>query len=838
MRTVRDPIAVRFNDQTDSPTAPLPRGTPTMLAILLTVLLVTWLPSGAARADWTPERATGGFTLDPDDRFRARAFFNSVYRASEDTPVGFTGDPGTCIPGDTAAGFKSAVLARVNYFRAMAGVPAAVTFRADFNTRAQQGALLMYANQQLSHTPPNTWTCWTQAGRDAAEASNLSLGSLGWDAVHAQMIDNGDNNAPVGHRRWLLYPQTQEMGTGDLPATAGDSATNALWHDDNRRFAPRPATRESFVAWPPPGHVPHPVVAPRWSFSYPGADFTNATVSMRRDGALIGTTLETVQPPQGANWFIGENTLVWVPEGLDPNTGNPAWPRPNADTRYSVTIDKVRIGGADQRFDYEVIIFDPDQPGPGEPLPVISGPAQVPPLAPTWLSFSPVPGAVGYELRHLHVQDASVFEGAEGALGGILDGSAAEYDLVSTVIRASGTKSFHLAHYTEPGDEPPPPELQFVELADAYLLGAASELRFQSRLSWATDYQWAKAQVSFDDGDTWLDVYAQAGVGDAGETAFTQRSVSLAPYAGKAARIRFAYAVIARDRRSEWFPQTQEGVGFYIDDIELIAARRVLGDQIQPLGPDPWFSFTPGAAGQHALQLRALLWAHYPGLDWGPLHQLTTQDTAPLVALEPDSLSGHAGETLGLTLTYRNGGTSPLTGAALGLALGNGLTLVQADPPASSGPLGWTLGTLAPGAAADIALTLRLPTTAAQGDAHEVSATLTTDQGSAFSTAAIDTDNTTLPDSDGDGIPDLYDNCPAVSNPDQANQDTDPEGNACDDDDDGDGIPDLEDNCPNIPNADQTDADGDRQGAACDSDDGFCHACLPSRGGWRAILGQ
>ena len=47
-------------------------------------------------------------------------------------------------------------------------------------------------------------------------------------------------------------------------------------------------------------------------------------------------------------------------------------------------------------------------------------------------------------------------------------------------------------------------------------------------------------------------------------------------------------------------------------------------------------------------------------------------------------------------------------------------------------------------------------------------------------------------DTDSDGIPDATDNCPAASNPDQANFDTDAFGDACDDDDDNDGITDTD----------------------------------------------
>ena len=52
-------------------------------------------------------------------------------------------------------------------------------------------------------------------------------------------------------------------------------------------------------------------------------------------------------------------------------------------------------------------------------------------------------------------------------------------------------------------------------------------------------------------------------------------------------------------------------------------------------------------------------------------------------------------------------------------------------------------------------------------------------------------------DSDTDGVPDVTDNCPTVSNPSQANTDMDGQGDACDSDDDNDGLTDNSgDNCP------------------------------------------
>jgi hypothetical protein len=76
-----------------------------------------------------------------------------------------------------------------------------------------------------------------------------------------------------------------------------------------------------------------------------------------------------------------------------------------------------------------------------------------------------------------------------------------------------------------------------------------------------------------------------------------------------------------------------------------------------------------------------------------------------------------------------------------------------------------------------------------------------------------------VPDTDGDGVPDATDNCPLVANSDQADNDGDGQGDACDADDDNDGDLDGADNCLLVANSDQADNDGDGQGDACDADD-------------------
>jgi MBG domain-containing protein/thrombospondin type 3 repeat protein len=75
------------------------------------------------------------------------------------------------------------------------------------------------------------------------------------------------------------------------------------------------------------------------------------------------------------------------------------------------------------------------------------------------------------------------------------------------------------------------------------------------------------------------------------------------------------------------------------------------------------------------------------------------------------------------------------------------------------------------------------------------------------------------PDGDSDGVPNAVDNCPFISNPDQADLDRDGAGDACDPDDDGDGAADVVDNCPVLANPTQLDEDRDGTGDACEVQD-------------------
>ena len=77
-----------------------------------------------------------------------------------------------------------------------------------------------------------------------------------------------------------------------------------------------------------------------------------------------------------------------------------------------------------------------------------------------------------------------------------------------------------------------------------------------------------RVQISINDSVSWSDLYTQAGTGSADEAGFTSKSVSLSGYANRVARFRVSYEI----DNGSYYPQGSSGIGFYIDNIEIIDA--------------------------------------------------------------------------------------------------------------------------------------------------------------------------------------------------------------------------------------------------------------------------
>ena len=621
---------------------------------------------GGTHGGARPQSVTGGFSVDTSSREASRVFYNTIYAASEGFAEGWTGDILNGVPGTNLPAFDDAILRRVNYYRAMAGIPAAVVADAVYAAKAQQAALMMSANRQLNHTPPATWTFYTAEGAEAAKSSNLALGTTGPASIDGLMFDTGANNPAAGHRRWFLYPQTKRMGTGNVPASQGYPASDATWVIDSNYGTTRPATRDNLVAWPPPGFVPYSLVPARWSCSLGDSSFAAATVSMTRDGVPVPTRIESRQ-----NGF-GENSVVWVPGDLDPNSGSATpFAPPAVDSTNVITIDGVVINGVSQRLTYTTVLFDPSRPGADSKGAIPSGPSTSTVGQGNTYTFNALPNADAYRWRQATLAAYTKVEGAEDAVPNVVIVSSAGYSAIVSGTAATGSHSFHLAHAL--------PERQSVTLAANLLLGSAPELRFSQFVGLASPGQIARAQVSADGGANWQTVWSLAGTitGSASipKVVFQPVVAPLADFAGRIVQVRFTFDYTIG---TSYFPQTDKGFGFYVDDIAVADARQ-LQSMVSTDVAATGFLFTPPTVGTYLLQVQPRYYSEFYG-ELGPVKLVTAVPAGlSLTGIAPNSngtltldFTAPAGVTSGFALERAGQPSGPWT-AVVGTAIANGM---------------------------------------------------------------------------------------------------------------------------------------------------------------------
>ncbi|MCH8330217.1 MAG: T9SS type A sorting domain-containing protein [Bacteroidetes bacterium] len=266
---------------------------------------------------------------------------NYLGSATTSTDLAWTGNVGSCTIGSISVDSKDKVLQRVNYYRRLVGLPDNIIFDGIKNQKCQSAALMMRANNQLSHTPPTSWTCYTADGAEAASRSNISW-SHGSNSITSFISDFGSNNTAVGHRRWILYSRSANFGFG---TTA--EGMSALWVVGDYTDPPPGFDHSSY---PPEGLVPQLLVFGRWSFSKPSADFTNATVKMfDENGDSISLYIEPI------SFGPGDRTIVWVPSNINKTD--------TIDVTYTVKIIGVDTGGGNlKNYVYDVTLINPVYP--------------------------------------------------------------------------------------------------------------------------------------------------------------------------------------------------------------------------------------------------------------------------------------------------------------------------------------------------------------------------------------------------------------------------------------------------------------------------------------------
>ena len=293
--------------------------------------------------------------IDTSSKAAVRSAYSQYY-ATAMPAMAWTGAVSGCNAGTISTAFKEWSITRVNFFRAMAGLPGNITLNTENSAKAQQAALVYTANSPpfrstpyLSHNLQSTDACYTADAAQAASSSNIAIASGSPsldDVVPRYMDDGGTGNHPVGHRRWILYPRQTNMGIGSTPS-GSNWGGNALWVLTG--FG-SPAPTPSGTPWPPRGYVPLALfpASKRWSFSYPGANFSGANVTITANGSPLTRTIVS----RTDNGY-GDNTIVWEPVyTLAKNV------------TYAVSITGVTGTGVSSSFSYTTQSFDPADPLP------------------------------------------------------------------------------------------------------------------------------------------------------------------------------------------------------------------------------------------------------------------------------------------------------------------------------------------------------------------------------------------------------------------------------------------------------------------------------------------
>lgn len=261
--------------------------------------------------------------------------------------LNWTGNISNCIPGNYNANINTKMLNRLKFLRRLCALDDNVSFVGSLNTKCRKATLMFEANENISHcfdtdNPPcSTWQCTSEDAFLAAQQSNLVYADWDYDdPFDLYILEEGSFNDAVPHLRWLLYSKGKTFGNAVSPNS------NVLYIYDNFNNASN--NQKEYIAFPPEGFVPAPLIKNKWFFAIPDADFSNATVTIKdKNGNNIPLTITA------RNGSYGDKAITWIINNIDTNN--------SYDVRYTVTINNV-INSLFNTYTYTIIVAQPVHP--------------------------------------------------------------------------------------------------------------------------------------------------------------------------------------------------------------------------------------------------------------------------------------------------------------------------------------------------------------------------------------------------------------------------------------------------------------------------------------------
>ena len=288
----------------------------------------------------------------------------------DETPGGDDGiyalepDVESCTSGIPSDSEKQKVLNRLNYLRAIHNLKP-VQYNDAYDEIAGECALVITANEELSHTPDKSLKCWSQVAYDGCYSSNISLATAtNYDLSatdSAEIVDGfmtEENEVPpttLGHRRWLIDPWLAHIafGRADYSDGAGHfvlgSAIRVINRDDPNDQQDLSDSDIKFVAYPFENYpkelyndnvmMSFTVIKDKFSKYSNGTGITFASATI----AIIDPDNKTMKVKNiefDTDGYGVPNNLRWYAEGIKPNV------------KYNVTVSNVMINNNSEFYQY------------------------------------------------------------------------------------------------------------------------------------------------------------------------------------------------------------------------------------------------------------------------------------------------------------------------------------------------------------------------------------------------------------------------------------------------------------------------------------------------------
>ncbi|MDZ7720226.1 MAG: CAP domain-containing protein [Balneolaceae bacterium] len=298
-------------------------------------------------------------TIDVAKAYKNKTFIQLNYSLSNESLYEIEPDVEACEEGAITELTKKRGLMYLNFIRSLLGVPP-VGYDFGSDDMVQKASLMMAANSDLSHSPPEDWHCYSESGADGAETSNLAI-DLRNNEINAtpeqfMILWADDNRVPsLGHRRWLIDPFLSQVAVGLVEGTPiegefSDAAGSAV------RVVGGPEANINnlelpFVAYPR-GDFPKELLTNNWFLSFSVLANTGSRFGANEQVDYSSTSI-TVQNENGDELSVTDVSVDHTAFGL-PNSLQWKVPDLRDNERYTVTISNVIVNGESRDFSYEV----------------------------------------------------------------------------------------------------------------------------------------------------------------------------------------------------------------------------------------------------------------------------------------------------------------------------------------------------------------------------------------------------------------------------------------------------------------------------------------------------